>query len=485
MRLTNCHLAVMLKITFGLFLLGFTPAAFAGELWIGTSSTSITPKSPIALAGQMHTRIAASAESDVTANVLALESRVDGSGTDQAIFVSLDLVAIHTVVNDAVRKQVKARLGDFDVSKLVLSATHTHTAPVTNDGQYLIPHEGVMQPPAYVDFLADRVAEAVEKAWKSRAAGSVGWGLGHAVVAQNRRAVYSNGEAKMYGGTNEPAFRNIEGPEDQGVEVLFFWNAKKELIGTAVNVACPAQEVEGGSLVNADFWHEIRVALQAAHGKDLVVLGWTGAAGDQSPHLMYRKTAEERMRKLRGVTRLQELANRVVAAWEEAYAGAKKEMFSDVPLVHRVKRIELPARVITKGEADQARAKVAEYKRDAARFTLVGWHQTVVDRFEQQSAGKNPPYVMELHAVRLGDIAIATNDFELFTDFGIQMKAKSKALQTFVIQLAGPGSYVPTEKAKRGGGYSAIAESSIVGPEGGQSLADQTVEALNALWPQN
>ena len=80
-------------------------------------------------------------------------------------------------------------------------------------------------------------------------------------------------------------------------------------------------------------------------------------------------------------------------------------------------------------------------------------------------------------------MAIATNVFELFTEFGIQIKARSRALQTFVIQLAGPGTYVPTERAVRGGGYSAIVESNLVGPEGGQVLVDRTVEVINSLWP--
>ena len=91
---------------------------------------------------------------------------------------------------------------------------------------------------------------------------------------------------------------------------------------------------------------------------------------------------------------------------------------------------------------------------------------------------------MDLHVLRLGDVAIATNDFELFTEFGIQMKARGRALQTFVIQLAGPGSYLPTAEAVRGGGYSAIVESNKVGPEGGQVLVDRTVEMINALWPE-
>ena len=85
--------------------------------------------------------------------------------------------------------------------------------------------------------------------------------------------------------------------------------------------------------------------------------------------------------------------------------------------------------------------------------------------------------------IRLGDVAIATNVFELFTEYGIQMKARSRALQTFVIQLAGPGSYLPTARAAHGGGYSAIVESNRVGPEGGQVLADRTVDLINSLWP--
>jgi hypothetical protein len=89
---------------------------------------------------------------------------------------------------------------------------------------------------------------------------------------------------------------------------------------------------------------------------------------------------------------------------------------------------------------------------------------------------------MELHVVRLGDVAICTNPFELYTDFGLAMKARSPALQTFVIQLAGAGTYLPSARAVAGGGYSAIAESNAVGPEAGQVLVDRTIAVLESLW---
>jgi hypothetical protein len=72
----------------------------------------------------------------------------------------------------------------------------------------------------------------------------------------------------------------------------------------------------------------------------------------------------------------------------------------------------------------------------------------------------------------------------LFTDFGIQMKAQSPAIQTFLIQLVGVGTYLPTERAIRGGSYSAIIQSNPVGPEGGQELVKRTVELMKELWKQ-
>ena len=63
------------------------------------------------------------------------------------------------------------------------------------------------------------------------------------MIAQNRRATYADGSAKMYGKTARPDFRGIEGFEDHNLEALFFWDASGRLSATAINVACPAQEV--------------------------------------------------------------------------------------------------------------------------------------------------------------------------------------------------------------------------------------------------
>lgn len=456
-------------------------AAHAAELHIGAGTISITPDQPVALSGQMRTRISQRVDSPVIASVLALESREGPRSLDQAIMVACDLVAISEGLIDSVRAKLKDRLPDLDPRKVFLSATHTHTAPETIEGQYHLPESGILRPEAYAQFLAERVVQAIEQAWRARRPGSVGWGLGHAVVAQNRLAVSRDGRAKMYGPTAAPSFDRFEGYEDHGVEVLCFWDGADKLIATAINVACPAQEVEGKSTVDADFWHPVRESLRKQYGDQLVVLGWTGAAGDQSPHLMFRNSAEERMRSLRGLDRLQEIARRIVAAWQEAYAGAVKEKHADAPLVHRVETLELPIRQVTHEEALAAKTKVAEVADDPDSHWIRLWHQRVVDRFERQKP--EDVYRAEIHVLRLGDVAIATNPFELYTDYGVRMKARSPALQTFVIQLAGPGTYLATERGTAGGSYGAVIQSNIVGPEGGRVLVERTLDVIGELWP--
>jgi hypothetical protein len=310
------------------------------------------------------------------------------------------------------------------------------------------------------------------------------------VVAYNRRAIYADGSAKMYGPTTGPEFRGLEGYEDHDVGTLWVWNATGKLLALAVNVSCPSQEVESRTAIHADFWHPVRERLRAQYGDHLCVLGLTGAAGDQSPHLMYRKAADERMRRLRGLSRLEEIARRITRAVDEAYEAVVTDRQSDIPLMHQVQTIRLPMRIVSEAEYDEAKVEVEraveEMEKDPRAadrlYRRMKWYAETVHRYEAQQSDPHPLFEMELHAVRIGDAVVCTNPFELFTEFGIRIKARSPAVQTFVIQLVGPGSYLPTRKAVRGGHYSAIVHSSLVGPEGGQVLVDRTVELIDSMW---
>jgi hypothetical protein len=142
-------------------------------------------------------------------------------------------------------------------------------------------------------------------------------------------------------------------------------------------------------------------------------------------------------------------------------------------------------RLVTEQEFSAAKAVCDAFakleKPDPSKCLERMWNQSIVDRFERQKT--DPNYAMELHVLRLGDVAVCTNPFELYTEYGVRIRARSKAVQTFVVQLAcGSGAYLPTEEAIRGGSYSTAVYSTPVGPQGGDSLVDQTVEAINAMW---
>jgi hypothetical protein len=356
------------------------------------------------------------------------------------------------VIQEKLRQLLTTRLPDFDTDKLLLNATHTHTAPGFLDGAfgglYDVSNDGsVMKASEYADFFLERVAQVAIEAWKARERAGMSWALGHAVIGTNRRVQYFDGSTAMYGSTDRKDFSGIEGYEDHGLELLFFWNEDKELTGIVVNVACPAQETEGLSEISADFWHDVRVRIHETMSSDIFVLPQCAAAGDLSPHLVWRQRAEDVMRQRKGLSNRAEIARRIVASVNNVLPLAKADIQTSMVFKHSVARINLPA---------QDPALRPFYLTD-----------TVAP--------------IEFHVLRLGDVALATNPFELYLDYGVRIKARSPAVLTLVTQLACQHcGYLPTTRATKGGGYSA--DKYVVGPEGGQILVDKTVEQLKSLW---
>mgnify|MGYP000868161330 CR=1 FL=1 len=467
----------------------------AGDILIGAASVDITPELPVALTGQFHLRIAEVIETPLTANIIALESKENTGESDAAIMVSCDLLNISNGMLQKVREEVGKIITGLDVSKIFLSATHTHTAPVLeNDSafsfRYAIPEKGVLQVDEYVRFFVKQVSDGIIKAWNSREPGSVTWGLSHAAIAYNRRAVYADGTAVMYGNTNRPDFLNLEGTEDHDVNTLFFWDNDGKLTAMAINVPCPSQVVEHRSAVNADYWHPVREKLKQRFGMDVTILGWGGASGDQSPRPLYRKKAEARMNQLRGLSDTEELARRICMAVEDAFEAVKNDRHEKVKLIHKTEILSLPVREVTQeeylfslSEKEKYSALIAANPESAKdHLARVTWNADVVKRYNMQKNNPNLDYKTEIHVVRIGDIALCTNQFELFTDYGLRIQARSEALQTFVIAFSGPVTYLPTEKAVKGGGYSAVIQSGVVGPEGGQIMVERTVQLINEMF---
>jgi len=254
-------------------------------LYVGWASADVTPKQPVALVGQMTKRISQSVLDPLTATVLALETRAETGKREQAIMVSCDMLYIRKPIQERLRTLIEPKLPDFDPDKLFMNATHTHTAPGFIDGEFkglydVSKDEGVMKASEYASFFLERVSEAVVAAWRGRQPGGMSWALGHAVVGLNRRAHYFDGSSVMYGSTQQDNFSNIEGYEDHGVEMLFFWGPDQALTGIVINLACTSQETEGLSDISADFWHDTRKEIRNRLSDDVFILPQCSAAGD-------------------------------------------------------------------------------------------------------------------------------------------------------------------------------------------------------------
>ena len=480
------------RVTLSLLLVAVVsaaPQAGAATLYVGAASCDITPDQPVFLSGQFYARVSKGVSCPITANILILESRDGDKSLEQAIVISMDTVVIREPFSAVFKEAMAKALPEVDFNKVILAATHTHSAPCQTDGQYESDDPNVMQPSKYNAFAAEKMAAAAAETWKNRRPAKFSYGLGHAVVAYNRRAVYADGTAVMYGKTNDPNFRAIEGMEDHDVNSMFFCDMDDKLVAMLVNVSCPSQEVEHSDTVDADYWGEVRKGLHKAYGEEVVVVGLCGAGGDMSPHLRYRQAADDRMRELRKLSRNEEIARRVVRGVDEAFEVVKDHKAADVVLKQQSKVLELPERIVTKAEYESCKAEAEKLLKQAAETGDRGargkgnWNARIAARYEKLAENPHPMFATQVNVLRIGDAVICTNAFELYTDFGIQMKARSKANLTFVVQLAnGGGTYLPSERAVKGGGYGAVLQSNTVGPEGGQVLVEETLNMINSMF---
>ena len=108
-------------------------------------------------------------------------------------------------------------------------------------------------------------------------------------------------------------------------------------------------------------------------------------------------------------------------------------------------------------------------------------HLGILKRFKLQESLDT--LTTEVHIVRMGTVAFASNPFELFLDFGNQIKARSSAEQTFLVQLAnGTEGYLPTAKAEANGHYSAFIGSGQVGHIAGEQLVRETLQNIREMF---
>jgi len=496
-------------------------------LKIGWSEVNITPDKKISLAGQFAERISEYVEKPLTATAMAVTS-----GDDQMVLVSTDLVGVSYNLIAAIREQLAGNELGLDPMKVIVSAIHTHTGPVYPRGQKQamvmsasnrqLLEEMLPEGRKYVEFanisnnpeiatnqevfdlLVERISKCILEAWQNRAEGSFTNAFGRAAVGMCRRVSYSDDTAQMWGDANTAVFTELEGGNDSGIELMYIYDANKKLTGVVANLACPAQCVQHRLFVSPDFWGETKMLLRKHFGEDLFLLALCSAAGDQCPVDLIRwvepesdvhdpnlkrnnppkRKADPSMFDLAGMRKAgKRIANEIIEVYNEGLDDPQE----DAQLVHHVHNMQLPLRRATMTEYKEAQKAIKEYLRDkdgdvdfndAANLQV---HLGILKRYKLQEVMETLD--TEVHVIRMGTVAIATNPFELFLDYGNQIKARALCEQTFLVQLAnGTEGYLPTATAERHGHYSAFISSGQVGHVGGEQLVRETLKDINSLF---
>ncbi|MGI6087606.1 MAG: hypothetical protein ACOYCD_06645 [Kiritimatiellia bacterium] len=497
-------------------------------LKIGWASRDISTDKPINIPGQFYIRISKGILDPVTVTAMVIDS-----GDDLAVFLSADLVMIINGLLDEVRARVAELNPVIPTLKILMNATHTHTSPgyyvdfvdeQNNISSATIAKElgfEIASSDDYRHFLADQAASAICEAYDRRAPSGIAYGYGYAVVGHSRRVVYFddtslrpgnvsnscnsvNGHAVMYGKTNDPDFSHYEAGADHFVNLLYTFDEQGKLTGAIINVPCPSQNSEGESKLSADYWHDVRMAIRQQHG-NIFILPQCAASGDLSPRILHYKQAQTRRFKLKygelktEMAARKDIAERIASAFDEVLSWARKDIRTNLPLAHAVETVNLSRRIITDDEYQYARGELEKLMQQPVKTDgspeerlrhdiFLGFNRErltkVINQYHEQQ--QRPKLPMELHVIRLGEIAFASNRFELYMDFQHRIQARSPFEQTFIIQLAGqPGNdggyYLCTERGAKNKGYSASMFCNPASPQGGQELVEETLKLLHDL----
>ncbi|MGI6574075.1 MAG: hypothetical protein ACOX19_11950 [Fermentimonas sp.] len=99
----------------------------AQNILVGWATEDITPEGPVSLQGQYYERISEYVQSPLMVTALAIESAGRGD-TEQAIMISVDVVNFKDGLQDSLRKKLDGKIPGFNLQKLFLNATHTHSS---------------------------------------------------------------------------------------------------------------------------------------------------------------------------------------------------------------------------------------------------------------------------------------------------------------------------------------------------------------------
>ena len=443
----------------------------------GAATSNITPRLGVSINGYFNDRIARHIHDELHARCLVLDD-----GRTRLALVVCDSCMIPREVTDAAKQAIQQRAG-IATDHVLISATHTHTAPTCVS---LLQSEADAD---YARFLVERIADGVQRAVNNLALAKVGWGVGQEPgQVFNRRWRMQPGAipANPFGGTNDlvkmnppvgsPDLLEPAGPTDPDVSILALQSPEGRPIALLADYSLHYVGTSRGNDISADYYGAFCDRIQGLIGADrldppFVALLANGTSGDIN-NINFRKQPTPKQP--------YEQINLVAdAVAKEAHRVYRSLEFRDgVRLGVEQKEIRLGVR--RPGAADVARAE--QILAQAGGRELRGLEEVYArETILLKDYPAEVPVLIQ--TLRIGDLGIAAIPCEVFAEIGLAIKAQSPFKPTFTIELAnGYNGYLPTPEQHRLGGYETWrARSSYLEVEAAPKIVAAVME-LFARW---
>ena len=449
----------------------------AGKVFrAGAHASDINPtKFPVSSNGSMTDRQATGIHDPLHARCLVLDD-----GQTKLAIVVCDSCAMPRDVLDAA-KQLAQQATGIPTDKMLISATHTHSAVTATAVFQSTPD------PEYLQHLSRQIARGIEQAHKNLTPAEIGWAVGSNDKQVFNRRWYlepgtmppnpfgnSDDKVKMNPGVMNKNLIKAAGPIDPDVTILSVRTKAGKPLALLANYSL--HYVGGVEALSADYFAafaERMGQLLQAEGSTPAFVGImsNGTSGDIN-NVNFQKPVERKG----SYEQIRLVADSVGQTAYEAYQKIEHRPWVSLAMAER----EIALGVRLPSEADVARAK--ELLAAAGAPPYKGLDNIYANETIQLT--KYPATVQaKLQALRIGELAIVTTPCETFVEIGLALKQQSLLRPLCTIELAnGYNGYLPTPEQFDLGGYETWrARSSYVARDSATKITAMLLELLSAV----
>jgi hypothetical protein len=419
------------------------PDAPAKVFCAGAFAVDITPlELPVLVNGGVRERIVDKVNDPLHARCLVLDD-----GTKQIAIVVVDSCIIPRSLADEA-KALAAKDTQIPSERILISATHTHSAPSVHACL------GTDCDEKYAKWLPARIAEGIRKAQQNLQPARVGWAVGcdetnvycrrflmkPGTALANSFSDKRNDRAQMNPGHKNANKIRPTGPADPAVTILSVQTPDGRPLALLGNYST---HYAGAPALSADYFavfaSEIgRLIGAKGDNPRFVGIMCNGTSGDAN---CYDYMRSER-RKYDYISVGRDVAH-------AAYEACKTiEYHNWVPLEMREQLLTLEARMPNEQEI----ARASEFIKTFAGRKPQNWEEVYAREIILMSEMPTKRE-LKLQAIRIGDLGIAAIPCEVYGSTGLAIKAASPFSVTMNISLAngGEGYIAPPEQHKLGG----------------------------------